>query len=234
MGPWRPGWLVLSWVGFLAEKNPVGVPRMNALRMIMVLRRVGGLVIAAASWWHIIGGAAWAQDTGQASGGGSPWIVAYAVALLGVVLGVLVVCAPSRRRERAMPEEYEISALSKALEAGRKAAVGPGATAPGVPGAPGMYQPGGFPGRFAPAAVEHGSVPCKEARNALWLSLIGLFCVFVAPVGLIQGLKARQLIHEDPRLSGEGQAIAAIVIGAAGVVLLLVGLVVGVLSVLSQ
>ena len=35
------------------------------------------------------------------------WTLPYFLAIMGVVLGMLILCRPSRRRERAKPEDYE-------------------------------------------------------------------------------------------------------------------------------
>jgi hypothetical protein len=68
-----------------------------------------------------------------------------------------------------------------------------------------------------PDGLYHG--PTKTftpARDALILAIVGLFiCGPVAgPMAISRGNKALEPIRRDPRLSGEGLAIAAMVIGA--------------------
>ncbi len=68
----------------------------------LTARATTGL-LAAACW---LGSAAeaWAQGDGAGSGA-SPWVMPYALVILGVGLGLLVVCKPSRRREKAKVEQ---------------------------------------------------------------------------------------------------------------------------------
>jgi hypothetical protein len=60
--------------------------------------------------WAILAGAAWAgqppQSPLQTTGDATAWTLPYAIVMLGIVLGLLVVLRPSHRRERERPEEY--------------------------------------------------------------------------------------------------------------------------------
>jgi len=47
---------------------------------------------------------AMAQNDAEASG---PWVLPYALVIMGVALGLLMVLRPSKRRDRARPERYE-------------------------------------------------------------------------------------------------------------------------------
>jgi hypothetical protein len=71
------------------------------------------------------------------------------------------------------------------------------------------------------AVVEEDTVPCKEANEALTYSIVALFCfgVILGPVAIHKAYKAKQIIAEDPRLSGFGKANAAMVIGIVAMVL---------------
>jgi hypothetical protein len=63
------------------------------------------LVLAA---WVAGAGFAWAQDKGGAAqeSGGVDYTLAYALVILGVVLGLLFVLRSSNRRERERPAGY--------------------------------------------------------------------------------------------------------------------------------
>lgn len=66
-------------------------------------------MIAAVTW---LGGAAaaWAQAGDAASkkgGGGGSYVQCYGLTILGIALGLLLVCNSSKRREREKPEGYE-------------------------------------------------------------------------------------------------------------------------------
>ena len=102
----------------------------------------------------------------------------------------------------------------------------PQAQTPGGFGAPPAQTPGGFgtppaqdAGRFpgAPPGGVAGVGTFAESSNAvtaLVLSILGLFCLVTAPIGLILGFKEKSAIdagRRDPEK--RGMAIAAIVIG---------------------
>ncbi len=62
----------------------------------------------------------------------------------------------------------------------------------------------------------------QDARTALWLAMLGLFCwlgLILGPVAMVKASKARRQIAADPAMGGTGWANAATVVGA--VVLLL-------------
>jgi hypothetical protein len=67
-----------------------------------------------------------------------------------------------------------------------------------------------------PDGLYHGPTRTYQpARDAFVLSLLGLFFCgpILGPMAISRGNKALEPIRKDPRLSGEGLAIAAIVIG---------------------
>jgi hypothetical protein len=62
-----------------------------------------GLAVVA---WMLLEGVAWAGE-GESKGGGAQWyVLSYSVVVLSIFLGLLFVCSPARRRERAKGEKY--------------------------------------------------------------------------------------------------------------------------------
>jgi hypothetical protein len=70
-----------------------------------------------------------------------------------------------------------------------------------------------------PQALEELTAPCNEANVAFMLaiaSVIGsIFCCgfILGPVAIVRGAEAMKLINENPRLTGSGKALAAIIVG---------------------
>jgi hypothetical protein len=62
---------------------------------------------------------------------------------------------------------------------------------------------------------ESKKVPCEEASKALKYALIGLICfgVILGPMAISSALAAKKRFKEDPNLTGEGKATAAMIIG---------------------
>lgn len=73
-------------------------------------------------------------------------------------------------------------------------------------------------------AVEEGTIPCKEAKEALIYGIVSLFCcaIIIGPIAIYKGLQARKMMAMNPRLSGSGKATAGIVLGIVGLVLFVV------------
>lgn len=70
--------------------------------------------MVAGAWWAATSGAALAQEAsggGAASstdaGGGPKYVGPYFIVILGIGLGLFILCNPSRRRDRAKPEQYQ-------------------------------------------------------------------------------------------------------------------------------
>lgn len=70
--------------------------------------------MVAAALWTALFGLALAQapsggDTTSSTdpGGGPQYVGPYFIVILGVGLGLFILCNPSRRRERAKPEQYQ-------------------------------------------------------------------------------------------------------------------------------
>jgi hypothetical protein len=69
---------------------------------------------------------------------------------------------------------------------------------------------------------------CGDANTALWMGIVGLLCCqFLSPIALIYGIKAvNQINNSEGALTGNGQAIAGIVLGVLGSLILLINVVV--------
>jgi hypothetical protein len=67
---------------------------------------------------------------------------------------------------------------------------------------------------------------CKEAKDALIMAILGLFCfgIILGPVAIVKASKAKKMIARDPALGGEGMATAAMVIGVIVLVLWIIGM----------
>jgi hypothetical protein len=78
-----------------------------------------------------------------------------------------------------------------------------------------------------PPISEEGSIPCKEAGEALTYAIIGIFCfgIILGPIAISKANKAKKKIEADPRLTGSGKATAATTIGIIVIVLWVVGMI---------
>lgn len=79
-----------------------------------------------------------------------------------------------------------------------------------------------------PLVVERGgTVPCKEASEALTMAILSLFCfgIVLGPLAISKASKAKALIASDPDLTGSGKATAAQIIGGLALAFWLIGLV---------
>ncbi len=164
--------------------------------------RIICLLILTLVCWTAVSGAVFAQaaeSSKKSSGSGAlAYLAPWAVIVMSIGLGLLLVCRTSNRRSRAGPEQYErISFLDR--EDAEKAV----ATA----------KRGG---------LKRTLEMCKEAQTAMTMSFVGLAFVPVAVFGLMQGLKARKLISQDRRLTGETQALTGIVVSVLAMVLWLI------------
>lgn len=74
-------------------------------------RRTISRLLPTLCCWSALGAAALAQGRKMLPPPEEPkeasWVFAYALVVLGVGLGLLIVCRPSWRRERAKPQEYQ-------------------------------------------------------------------------------------------------------------------------------
>jgi len=62
---------------------------------------------------------------------------------------------------------------------------------------------------------EENKESCEEAKLALRFALIGVFCLgfIMGPIAMIKATKARERFKEEPNLTGEGFAMAALITG---------------------
>jgi|WetSurMetagenome_2_1015567.scaffolds.fasta_scaffold1105986_1 hypothetical protein len=69
----------------------------------------GKLALFAVGSWLAAHGTALAQQPPEkpAEAPGGSYVASYAIVILAIALGLLVVCRPSRRRDRAKPEVYD-------------------------------------------------------------------------------------------------------------------------------
>jgi hypothetical protein len=78
--------------------------------------RSGRIAVFSLIGWLAAYGAAMAQQPAKPqteSVGGGTYVMAYFLVLFGIALGMLFVCRPSNRRERAKPEEFVGSKMVK-------------------------------------------------------------------------------------------------------------------------
>lgn len=73
---------------------------------------------------------------------------------------------------------------------------------------------------------EQATVPSALADEALKYGIISIFCfgIFTGPMAISRAIKAKKEISEDPTLTGEGKANAALILGIIGLVLWVIGL----------
>lgn len=76
--------------------------------------------------------------------------------------------------------------------------------------------------------AEAATIPCKEAKDALMYSIIGIFCIgiILEPIAIMKALKAKKMIAMNPRLTGSGKATAALIIACVGLLLWVLGIIV--------
>lgn len=59
------------------------------------------------------------------------------------------------------------------------------------------------------------TMSCAEASKALKFAIVGIFCIgfIVGPYAIVLGRSALKQCKDDPDLTGEGKAVAAIILG---------------------
>ncbi len=173
------------------------------------LRKLNYSILAILCWVSFSGIALAAEGESGESYGSSIWVLPYAYVILCVGLGMFVVCRSARRKDRAKPEPYDkISLLDR--EDGEAAVA-----------------------QEKRHGIQRTKQESKEAKSALTMSIVGIFIVPMCVVGLIQGIKARKLIAQDRRLSGEDKAFTAIIVSVVGLALWLLIALVGLMMLLS-
>jgi hypothetical protein len=78
-----------------------------------------------------------------------------------------------------------------------------------------------------PAAVQEGTIPCKDADDALKYAIVGIFCCapILEPMALSKAVQARKAIAANPDLTGSGKATAATVIAIIALILWVLGII---------
>lgn len=74
--------------------------------------------------------------------------------------------------------------------------------------------------------AEGATRPCEEADSALKYAIFGIFCfgIILGPIAISKAMKARQMIREDPRLSGYGKTTGAIIVSIVAMVSWVLGM----------
>ncbi len=75
------------------------------MRFMRVFPRRGVACLLTAACWLAPAPQAWAQAGGDGARSASPWVMSYALVFLGIGLGLLILCKPSKRREKAKVEQ---------------------------------------------------------------------------------------------------------------------------------
>jgi hypothetical protein len=166
------------------------------------LFRIACLLILAIVAWTALSSVAFAQaaaNSKASSGGGGPaYLLPWALIVMCIGLGLLMVCRTSNRKSRAGPQQYERVSFLDREDADKAVATG---------------KRGG---------LKRTAQLCKEAKMSMNMSFVGLAVVPVAVFALLQGIKARKLISQDRRLTGETQALTGIVVSVLAIVLWLI------------
>ena len=166
------------------------------------LRKLNYLLLVVCCWISLQGLVLATEDPNARPEppAGPSWVLPYAFVVLCVGLGMFAVCRGARRKERAKPEHYEKTSLIERGDAEKAVA------------------------QEKRRGIQRVKQECKEAKTALTTSIIGVLIVPMCVVGLFQGIKARKLISQDRRLSGDEKALGAIIVALAGLAIwLLIG-----------
>jgi hypothetical protein len=77
-----------------------------------------------------------------------------------------------------------------------------------------------------PLVVPRVMVLCDEAKTALTMAIVGVFCFgpIFGVIAIFKGLNARDLIAKNPLLVGSGMATTAVTVGAIDVIAWLFGI----------
>lgn len=155
--------------------------------------------------WAALANGAWGQEKKEEAARPAPFLVPYALVILSIGLGMMVLCRSSRRQDRAKSEALPAGLTPEQLRAGTK---------PKAPAGP----------------VRRGKEMSEEAKSALTVAIVGV----VLPVlGLLLGafalwksLQAKKHIKENPRLTGENVAMAGMIVGGVAIAVGLIWLIV--------
>ena len=88
------------------------------MRTLQSLLRGGRIFIFVLADCLLSSGVLFAKEgsTGDSSSGGGSWVFSYFLTGLAVVLGMLVICRSSTRRDRVKPEAYVEGKVSQGKE----------------------------------------------------------------------------------------------------------------------
>lgn len=183
---------------------------MNLLRL-SALRRLWPAILAI-SLWAGLPALSWAapgpnQPAPSDDSHTGDWVMMYALVLLGVGLGMMVVVRTARRQDRAKVDGGMASMTPDEVQAAMAAS-----------------RPG------AKAQVRRGPEVAPEAKAALNMAIAGAIIPVVGlglgPFAAWKAIQARKLIKETAHLTGDGVAVAALSVGIAGGVIGLIWLIV--------
>jgi hypothetical protein len=80
------------------------------MRCLQLVWQWGRLALCTMTGWLAVHGTALAEQAAKTKEGeGGSYVLPYALVILGVGLGLLLVCRSSHRRDRARPEQYDES-----------------------------------------------------------------------------------------------------------------------------
>jgi len=162
--------------------------------------------------------AAWAQDEDEEeaeeeAGEGAAakaeekkppkYVAPYALVIVCVGVGVWLICRPSRRAGPKQTAWLPSITGKEGTEAGQKK-----------------------------GHVPRGKELCQEAKTGLNMAIAGII-PFVGILGIWKSVQAKKLISQNRRLTGEGRALAGIIVGTVTVVIWVVVVVVVLAKVLS-
>jgi hypothetical protein len=78
------------------------------MKCLQLVWQGGKLALLTMAGWLAVHGTALAQPQQQKTETGvGSYVMSYALVILAIALGMLALCRPSRRRDRARPEQYE-------------------------------------------------------------------------------------------------------------------------------
>ena len=78
------------------------------MKRLQYIYRVARILVFSLAFWASVATVAWARrGTPEVKKEGGSFLMSYALVVLGIGLGMLVVCRSARRRERDKPEQYD-------------------------------------------------------------------------------------------------------------------------------
>ena len=77
------------------------------MKRLQQIYQVARILIFSLAFWASVAAVAWARrGTPEVKKEGGLFLLSYAMVVLGIGLGTLVVCRSARRKERDKPEQY--------------------------------------------------------------------------------------------------------------------------------